>query len=921
MLWVFLSLLLSVGLPVVSTAHTKNVLAPQTVAPQTNDGSAKGLTNGPPAKVLAGRSPAQVEPQPASSQGRQLLQQGILLYETERFSEAVGVWQRAFLALQGEADRLGQALALNNLSLAYQQLGQWLQAKDAIAQGLAILKEQELSARPQPYLVILAKALNTQGTVLWSQGQTERALKTWQQAAQRYQESGDRHGTLMAQINQVKALQDLGLNIRAVDLLEQVSHMLAQEPTSGLKAAGLRYLGEAYRRIGKLEQSQQVLQASVVSAPDSESRGAALLELGNTEKFLSNQAIAIGKVEQAQAYAQAASHSYQTAAQVARASTVQLQAKLNQLKLLIETGRWLEASNLWPQIQPLITQLPLSRTTVYAQLNFAASLSCLKQLSSITKPACISPERWDFLPESMRLKNLPAWEQIARLIQDSIQQSRVLQDTLAETYALGQLGGLYELNRQWPEAQRLTQQALLRLEGMQAPEAAYQSYWQLGRVLNQQQKIPEAIAAYKEAIHALDTVQRDLLLISLESRFSFRDKVEPIYREFVNLLLTPGASNPPSQANLQLAIQTVDGLQLVELKNFLGCDLPLVRIDKPEIDPTAAKIYPILLKERAVIIFELPGQPLSYYETPASRREIEATIRQLRRYVTDPGQTPEVLQEASKLYQWLFAPLEPILARHQQIKTLVFVPDGELRNIPMGVLYDGNQYLIEKDWAIAVTPRLELFQPKPLSPRLSILAGGVGISQVIQGQSFSPIAQLHDEIAQIPARLLPSPPLFDQAFTIANIEQHLKTGRYSAIHWKTHGVFSSNPAETFIVAYQSSIGLSDLVKIIQSARQRRSEPLELLILSACETARGDNRAVLGMAGTAMNAGASSILSTLWRADDAANTALIADFYQTLSKPGATRAEALRQAQLALISKYGYSAPYYWATYVLVGNWL
>jgi CHAT domain-containing protein len=93
------------------------------------------------------------------------------------------------------------------------------------------------------------------------------------------------------------------------------------------------------------------------------------------------------------------------------------------------------------------------------------------------------------------------------------------------------------------------------------------------------------------------------------------------------------------------------------------------------------------------------------------------------------------------------------------------------------------------------------------------------------------------------------------------------------------------------------------------------------VLSACETASGDNRAVLGLAGLAARTGTRSVLSTLWVAQDTPNTEFMARFYQALSQPGTTKAEAVRQAQLALIQAEGYTTPHTWGNYVLIGNWL
>lgn len=124
-----------------------------------------------------------------------------------------------------------------------------------------------------------------------------------------------------------------------------------------------------------------------------------------------------------------------------------------------------------------------------------------------------------------------------------------------------------------------------------------------------------------------------------------------------------------------------------------------------------------------------------------------------------------------------------------------------------------------------------------------------------------------------------------------------------------------------MVAYQERIAANTLSDLIQVSSRSGVRPLELLVLSACETASGDNRAVLGLAGLAARTGTRSVLSTLWVAQDIPNTEFMAQFYQALSQPEITKAEAVRQAQLALIEKRGHTAPHVWANYVLIGNWL
>lgn len=274
---------------------------------------------------------------------------------------------------------------------------------------------------------------------------------------------------------------------------------------------------------------------------------------------------------------------------------------------------------------------------------------------------------------------------------------------------------------------------------------------------------------------------------------------------------------------------------------------------------------------------------------------------------------------AEQMYDWLLEPFEESLQQYEQIETLVFVLDGPLRNIPMGVLFDGNEFLLQK-YAIAVAPELELFTPQPLPDDLQVFTGGVGEPQVIEGISFEPIVKLEDELDVISDLFGPQPPLINQQFQGQTLQEQIGSGEFSGIHLKTHGVFSSDPEETFIVAYGDLLKGDELGSLIQAGSAEGATPIDLLVLSSCSTATGDSRAVLGLAGITVRAGARSTLSTLWEARDVPNTELMIKFYQQLKQPGTTRVQALRKAQLFLLES-GYGAPHIWATYVLVGNWL
>lgn len=878
----------------------------------------------------ADRYPTQASDRPkltaTDSSARQLLQAGIKLYEQESFRDAVAVWLQSSSLFAREQDVLGEALALNNLALAYQQLGKWERSHETITQSLDLLRDRETWSQQPGYWEILAKALNTRGNWQWQTGKIQLALASWQNATTYYTQAGYQIGAIKTSINQAKALQTLGLTVQAVEILATVNRSLQPEADRELKATGLRYLAIGLRNLGKFNESAKKLQQSITFASKPQTVSLAWLELGNTQRQQYQQARNLGKVTEGQEYWERAMAAYQKAA---ASRDWFLRARLNQLSLLVETGKYSEA-NAFVTTFNFPSTLVANRSNIYALLNYARSLTCLQ--SSVTGDTSLSVRRrgralatvplCQSHSQSQNRLSDRALTEIVPIIKQAIAHAKSIQDTIAETQALSQLAETYELAGNPTTAKKINRQALLLVEGTPAAELVYRLQWQLGRILQQEGDLSAATIIYDRAIASLEQVRQNILAIDPQVQFSFRDRVEPVYREYAALLVTTENNTPPSQENLQQAIKAMDALQIAELENFLGCDLsPLVRLDKTTVDPTAAQIYPIILGDRLITIVDIPGKPLAYREIKVSRTQVEATITSLQNNLAQPGKTPEVLQQARQLYQWLIAPLESLLTANSRIATLVFVPDSLLRNIPFGVLYDGEQYLLEKNYAIAVSPQLELFTPSPSNAPLKVLTGGVEIPQTIEGIAFPAISQVEQELTQIAAATNTQAPLLNEAFTETNIKQELQQGNFSAIHWKTHGVFSSDPAQTFLVAYQDSIKANELQSLVQAASQDGQKPLELLVLSACETAKGDNRAILGLAGLTIRTGARTALSTLWRANDRATTLLMTKFYQLLNQPGTTKAEALRQAQLSLLKEEGYFAPYYWGTYILVGNWL
>jgi CHAT domain-containing protein len=440
---------------------------------------------------------------------------------------------------------------------------------------------------------------------------------------------------------------------------------------------------------------------------------------------------------------------------------------------------------------------------------------------------------------------------------------------------------------------------------------AYLWQWQLGRIYRLQNS-GKALPAYNAAFETLQSLRASLIAANPEMQFAFRDRLEPLYRERAALLL-----QNPSQENLKQARDTIEALQLAELNNFFreACiDAKPQQIE--QIDPKAAVIYSIILSDRLAVILSQPGQPLQYHQTPIDRPQVvDHTFEDLYANLSPFLAIDHPLQPNQTFYNWLIRPLESKLEQHKT-QTLVFILDGIMRGLPIASLYDGKKYLIEK-YNLALTPGLQLLTSRSLaSETLKTVAGGLTKSR----QGFSPLPNVQTEISEI-ATLVPSEILLDRDFTRDRLKAQVTTQPYPIVHLATHGQFSSRAEDTFLLTWDDRINVRDLDQLLKTRDFTEDTPIELLILSACQTAAGDKQAALGLAGVALRSGARSTLATLWSVRDDSTAELITQFYQALKTPGMTKAKALRQAQLKLLQNPKYQHPFYWSAFVLVGNWL
>jgi CHAT domain-containing protein len=630
--------------------------------------------------------------------------------------------------------------------------------------------------------------------------------------------------------------------------------------------------------------SQTVLEAILTRLPDESQKNAIAFSVGRTLE-------ASGENELALSW-------YIQAAHPPISRLLQSKAQLAQLKLLIDQKDWPTAIALLPTIDQTLGQLPLSHQQIYSQINFAQRLTELKLKSDQQSP-------------------LISWEAIAARLAQAKKNAQVLGDQRGEIYAQGNLGKIYEQTQQWAIAQNLTEKALQASQGLNVPEMIYLWQWQLGRILAQQSQREPAISAYLGAVTTLQPLSQDLTANS-EFRFTFQQDVDLLYRQLISLLLSPNAQGEISQADLEQARKQIESLQVEELNNFFrAACLTTTSSDIDGLDPDAAVIYPIILPDRLAVILSLPHQPLQVFNNPLEPEQLQKAIADLR-YSLVIRSRRDFFAPSQKIYNWLLRPLEKDFLAQKNLKTLVFVLDGPLKNIPMATLHDGKQYLIEK-YRISLTPGLKLLSPQKDSPNLTQTLFA-GISENSEKLGFTPLTYVKQELKAIQSQM-PSSILLNEAFTPDALEKSLTYQSFPIVHLATHGRFSSQLQDTFIATWNELLDINELANLLKSSNPTGDQGVDLLVLSACETATGDERAALGLAGMAVRSGARSTIATLWSVNDQATSKLMGELYQQLANQKVTKAEALRQAQLALLGDKWYQHPFYWAPYILVGDWM
>ncbi len=297
------------------------------------------------------------------------------------------------------------------------------------------------------------------------------------------------------------------------------------------------------------------------------------------------------------------------------------------------------------------------------------------------------------------------------------------------------------------------------------------------------------------------------------------------------------------------------------------------------------------LSSLEVLLVTADALPTRHSIIEAKRDLLFKTAGQLLLRIDNKERTTgrSYLTPARQLYRWIINPLIPQLDR-QEINNLIFVTDYGLRSIPMAVLHDGQQFLIEK-YSITNSPSFSIINPHFKSLQdLPILA--MGASTFINQE---PLPAVPVELRMITEDRGRGQSFLNQPFTVNNLIRQRQRQPFEIVHLATHAGFNDgSPDRSYIQFFDSQLLLNDLGKL-----GLNDPPVSLLVISACQSAAGNKNAELGFGGLALKSGVDTVVASLWYVSDEGTLALMSEFYRYL-RTAPIKAQALRQAQIAML---------------------
>ncbi|MBE9255939.1 CHAT domain-containing protein [Dolichospermum sp. LEGE 00246] len=861
-----------------------------------------------------------------------LIEQGIKDYNTGNFLNAIKSWQEALK--QDKNNPSVTAVVNENLARAYQQIGE---NKAAIVSLSAAIRDYDAVKNIQQV------------------GRMKSEL------AQVYSNLGQPRKAIALLCGQLLDKSKISPNQPSQEIKctpESAEQIATKYNDKRGQVAALGILGEAYRSLGNYDQAIKYLDTAKQVSPEYNflvlnSLGNAYKSRGQLRDLQADSADKAGLSSKKEEFFKKSQEDYRKAHQYfqnsikfarnQKQSLAEMRGLLNLIQLASQTNKYeiiddQEFNKNLKYALVVLENLPDSATKVYG----AIDLAYLQRDAKGTSPFTSCPNQLVLSGNNESLN----------LLENAVLTSKKLPDNRLISYANGALGHYWECRSDYEKALKYTQTAIVAADHkMSAKDSLYLWEWQAGRILDQQSRKEEEIASYQRAFDILEDIRSNILTAERDVQFDFRDVVQPLYQTLAQSrldLLGIGAITDEQRAKeLSKVVNTIDALKLAELQNYFGNDCILSALNPKQVGEilkdnsvafqNTAFLSSIILKDKTGILLQLPNQitKFKWIEDPnqegdkiVSRDGLEKKITEFRKGLITTGKINYDKTTAAQLYDWIIRPFAEDI-KPDKIKTLVFIQDEFLRSVPMAALYDHQEkkYLVET-YAVATTPSLRLTAPKVSYRRQQkTLILGLTKESKIDGKSFNQLSWVPKEVSVVESIFPNHTALIDDNFSTESFGQKLEKTTYPIVHIASHAQFGIIPEDTFIVTGQNQkLTISQLENSLRNLNSK-SDSVELLTLTACKTAVGDDRSTLGLAGVALQVGVKSAIASLWSIQDDSTSELVKTFYTNYRNDGMSIAQALQTAQMRMINAKKlpindkYDHPGYWAAMIVIGNWL
>ena len=806
---------------------------------------------------------------------------GIAYKDLGRNDRAIEYYEQALQIRREVKDRAGEGSVLNNLAIAYNNLSRYEKAIEYYEQALQIRREVKASAA-------VGQTLTNLAVIYFNLGRSEKAIEYAEQALQINRETKDRYGEGITLDLLGSSYGALGRHEKAIEYFEQGLAIARELKARQVEGEILRLLGSADRNLGHYEKAIEYYEQSLQISREVKDRygeGHTLGSLGTAYDYLGRFEKAIEYHEQSLAIVREVRSPHSEAGQLT--GLMFDWKERNQPRLAIFYGK--QAVNKFQEIRNEILGLERESQQSFVKSNEDA----YRMLADLL----IAEGR---LPEAEQVINLLKQEEYF--------------DFIRRDSANAPATGRSELSPEEAALEKRYREVADQLTALGAER---------GLLLVKKSRSAEE----EQRLAMLDAD----LVVAGNAFQTFLDHLEA-----------------------ELGRSAASSGKIYELRESQG-----LMEDLRELGVGTVALYTLVGADKYRVILTTPDVQKGY-EYSIKAADLNRKVLEFREVLQNPKLDP--LPLAQELYQILLAPLAKDL-KAAKAQTLMWSLDGVLRYLPVAALHDGTQYVVEQYRNVVFTPASQARLKDQPNPHWHAL--GLGVTKA-QGERIPALPGVLDEMRGIiredgadkQSGVLPGTVKLDEAFTQGAMLAGLRQ-RPSLVHIASHFRFEpGNETNSALLLGDGSF---------LSLAQIKSMPnvfggVELLTLSACNTATGGSGAngkeVEGFGVLAQRQGAKAVLASLWPVADRSTTILMKEFYRIReSQAGMTKAEALRQAQLSLLhgdaerrkrveekrglglgkdsgegqqrafkadaktdTQASYAHPYYWAPFILIGNW-